>query len=111
MIRAVFILPLVAAVVFAEPAVVNSFAAPADDITGLAYGAGNLFAVGASKTVYRMDPADGTVLGSFVTTVPSSPNGLGYAGSLLYVTNGTSTVYKYTATGTAQGSSILYCSG
>jgi outer membrane protein assembly factor BamB len=104
------LLLLVAAVSIAAPAVVNSFSCPSG-VLGLAYAQGSLYAVTGSQVVYELDPATGAVLSQFSTTQVSSPNGLGYAGSLLYVTNGTSNVYKYTLTGTYSGATSLYVSG
>jgi outer membrane protein assembly factor BamB len=96
---------------WAQPQVVNSFDAPDTGISGLTFTDGSLFALSSvSQTVFRLDPTTGAVQDSF-TVSPAGPNGLGDAGSLLYVTNGTSNVYKYTLDGTAQGSTSLYCSG
>ncbi len=107
----VTLLLLAAGAAFAAEGIVNSFGAPATDVTGLAYAQGSLYAVTASKTVYKLDPSDGTVQGSFTTAMLNAPNGIGYAGSLLYITNGTSTVYKYTLAGVAQSTTQLYCPG
>lgn len=99
------------ALAMAGPQVVNSFDAPDTDITGLAYASGDLYVLSSSsKTVYRVDTDDGTVLGSFSIS-PGNANGLGYAGSSLYVTNGTSNVYEYTLGGSSQGTTSLYCPG
>jgi hypothetical protein len=95
----------------AQPQVVNSFDAPDTGISGLAFTDGSLFALSSvSQTVFRLDPSTGVVQDSFIVS-PTGPDGLGDAGSLLYVTNGTSNVYKYTLDGTAQGSTSLYCAG
>lgn len=98
------------AAAIAEPVVVNSFSCPSG-VLGLAYAQGSLYAVTGTQVIYELDPATGAVLSQFNTTQVSDPNGLGYAGSLLYVTNGTSNVYKYTLTGTYSGATSLYCAG
>ncbi|MBD3370187.1 hypothetical protein GF402_07480 [Candidatus Fermentibacteria bacterium] len=96
---------------FAGLEIVNSFDAPDSGIEGLAYTSGSLYAVSKNtNTLYVLDPSSGSVEDSWPVT-PTNSNGLGYAGDLLYVTDGSSTVYKYTTSGYSDGTSIILCSG
>lgn len=105
------LMAIAAATAVADLEVVGSFDCPDTGITGLAFAEGDLYAVSSeSETVYRMDPADGSVLDSFGVS-ESGVNGMGYAGDLLYLTVGSSNVYMYDLSGGAQGSATLYCSG
>ncbi|MBN1434429.1 hypothetical protein JW921_06685 [Candidatus Fermentibacterales bacterium] len=107
---ALLVLLLLAMGAFAQPQIVNSFDAPDTGVTGLAYAQGSLYAVATSRVVYQLNPSTGAIQSSFSVT-PTNPNGLGYAGTLLYVTNDTYYVYKYTVGGTSQGTTTLYCPG
>lgn len=107
---ALLILSVVALSVSAQPQIVSSFEAPASGVSGLSWAQNSLWAVTTTGTVYEIDPGDGSVLSSFSVTC-ANPNGLGYGGSLLYITNGSYYVYKYTLGGTYQGACTLYCPG
>lgn len=110
--KAFILLALGVAVASAEPQIVNSFAAPATGVVGLAYGADYLWALTSSRYIYKLDPATGAVQSSFlVSPAIANPDGLGFGGSLLYVTAGVATVYKYTTSGSLAGTTVLYVSG
>lgn len=98
-------------------AVIDEIDAPGNNITGLAYYDGYLWAVDqVSDYVYKVDPATGDVVSSFQCTPPSGfhPTGLAYGQNLVYVgmwNNGTSGyVYKYTPTGGYAGA-VDMCGG
>ena len=104
--------PVAAASALSSLPVVASFPTPGDRPRGLEHDGTYLYVAQASieDYIYKVDPATGATEDSWSVSV-SNPNGLGYAGSLLYITNGTSNVYKYTTAGVSQGSTSLYCSG
>ncbi len=107
----ILLLGMLPAVLFAVPTVVATFDAPDNDITGLAYADGKLYAVDkTAKKIYVLNPSSGSVETSWSIDVKDA-DGLAYAGELLYVTNGTSDVYKFKLSGTDDGKSTLYCSG
>ncbi len=98
--------------------VVASFDLPADDITGLAFGNGSLWAVDSdSHTLYEVDPSDGTVLSQFNVAVAGGHEitGLAFYNNILYIgenyPGGTSSgfVYKYTPAGVFLGSVDVVC--
>ncbi|NOQ23318.1 MAG: hypothetical protein GQ565_11815 [Candidatus Aegiribacteria sp.] len=97
--------------------IIRSFDAPDSGISGLAYYDNSLYAVGAnSKTVYVLDEMSGSVNNSWTvsTTGTETPTGIGYAGNLLYVgaddgSGNSGHVYKYTTSGSYQGSSDVLC--
>jgi hypothetical protein len=115
----VVLLFLFSVFLFANAAdVVVIFDLPSDDITGLAYGNGSLWAVDSdSHTLYELDPSDGTILSQFNVSVAASHEitGLAFYNNILYVgenyPGGTSSgyVYKYTTTGVFQGSVDVVC--
>lgn len=80
------ILALVLAMtVAAGKSVVDTFAAPAGDISGLGWENGELWALDAfNKAVYIIDPTSGNVLDSFSVNIST-----GYEGTGLAVENGT----------------------
>lgn len=103
---------LVVALASAAPQIVNSFPAPATGLVGLAYGENYLWALTSSRYIYKLDPATGAVQSSFlISPAIASPDGIGYCGTLLYVTAGTATVYKYTTSGSLSGTTVLWCDG
>lgn len=99
---------------------VDTLPSPGENITGLAWGGGWLWAVdGTSGTVFRMDTVTGEVTGSFPCQPPSSSyrtTGLAYSsytGTVLvglwdYGYNGY--VYQYSPSGDYQGSMSM-CGG
>lgn len=104
----VFLLP---GIVLAAPQIVRSFDGPDTGVSGLACSATELYAVtGPSHKLFRLNPETGAVISSW-TLSPTNLNGLALAGGNLYVTNGSSTVYWYSTSGTALGSSMIMCSG
>ena len=112
----VLLLLSVAAVLSAQQ-IVRSFDAPDRGISGLAYHDNTLYAVGSiSSTVYELDEISGSVINSWtVSTIGTeTPTGIGYAGNLLYIAadDGSGAgghVYKYTTSGSYQGSADVLC--
>ena len=115
--KLMLLLLLSAAAVLSAQQIVRSFDAPDSGISGLAYYDNSLYAVGSiSKTVYVLDEMSGSVNNSWtVSTIGTEiPTGIGYAGDLLYIAadNGTGNsghVYKYTTSGSYQGSADILC--
>jgi hypothetical protein len=104
------LLLLLASSALAVPQIVRSFDAPDTGITGLACTASELYAVtGPSHKLFEIDPVSGATI-STTTLAVANPNGLGMAGGALYLTNGTSTVYKYSTSGALQDSYGVFCS-
>jgi hypothetical protein len=104
------LLILLASSALAIPQIVRSFDAPDTGVSGLACTSTELYAVAqTSHKLYRLDPMSGAVL-STTTLAVTNPNGLGMAGGALYVTNGTSTVYKYNTSGVMQDTYEVFCS-
>lgn len=98
--------------------IVATFDLPADDITGLAFGNGSLWAVDSdSHTLYEVDPSDGTVLSQFNVAVAGGHEitGLALFNNILYIgenypgATSSGFVYKYTTTGVFQGSVDVVC--
>ena len=113
--RILLLLLSMASVVSAQQ-IVRSFDAPDSGISGLAYHDNSLYAVGSiSSTVYQLDEMSGSVNSSWtVSTIGTeTPTGIGYAGGLLYVAadngNVSGHVYKYTTSGSYQGSADVLC--
>lgn len=106
-----------AAVCTADPVVDRTLDAPDDNITGLGWGGGYLWAVDkTSETVYRIDPVTGAVSLSWITTETGTkiPTGLTYLNNYVYVAAGTATgtaayAYRYSSTGSYVGSFSLDC--
>lgn len=110
--KAVIALLVCVVLASAAPQIINSYPAPSAGVVGLAYGADYLWALTGTRYVYKLDPATGAVQSSFlVSPAIASPDGIGYCGSLLYVTAGTATVYKYTTAGSLAGTTVLWCDG
>jgi hypothetical protein len=91
---------------------------PSDDITGLAWGNGYLWAVDTETHVlYQINPASGDVINSFTVAVAANHEitGLAFYGSTLYVgedypgSTSSGYVYKYSTTGVFQGSVDVVC--
>lgn len=102
---------LLVGVSFAAPQIVNSFAAPATGVVGLAYGENYLWALTSTRYIYKLDPATGATQSSFmVSPAVANPDGLGYCGNLLYVTANVTTIYKYNTSRSLAGTTVLYCS-
>src|SRR6056297_2891625 len=105
--RKVFLLALVPAVALGA-SVVQTIDAPDTGVTGLAWGSGILWAAdGGTGWVYEIDPADGTVLGSFYCNVGTA-SGLAYMGGNVHALNSESGtyygyVYKWSESGEYQG--------
>lgn len=80
---------LVLASALSAASIEATFDSPASTITGLAFGEGHLWALDwATKTVFMMDPATGTVQNSFaVSYIPPAYEcfGLAITGDTLYV--------------------------
>ncbi len=110
--RLSFVFALIPAVSLAAPQIVRSFDAPDSGITGLACsGSSDLYAVsGPSHKLFKINVVTGAVIDSW-TLAPTNLNGLGMAGGSLFVTNGTSTVYNYSTSGTLIDTSIIMCNG
>jgi len=115
--RTVIALAMVLFALASAKSVVNTFDAPAGDISGLGWDSGSLWAVDAmEKTVYRIDPSSGVVTSSFPTAVMSGyeATGLAVENSYVYVgawDNGTNGyVYKYDFSGTYLGA-VNMCGG
>ncbi|MCK5116171.1 MAG: hypothetical protein KAR44_06195 [Candidatus Aegiribacteria sp.] len=115
--KLMLLLLLSMAAVLSAQQIVRSFDAPDSGISGLAYHDNTLYAVGSiSSTVYELDEMSGSVNNSWtVSTLGTEiPTGIGYAGNLLYIgaddgTGGGGHVYKYTTSGTYQGSADILC--
>ena len=98
--------------------VAGSFAAPSSDVTGLAWGNGYLWAVDAtSRMVYQLDPAGGEVVSSFPVSVAANHEitGLAFYGNSLYIgedwpgSTSSGYIYRYSTTGSFQGSVDVVC--
>jgi len=115
--KLILLLLLSFAAILPAQQIVRSFDAPDSGISGLAYCDNTLYAVGSiSSTVYELDEMSGSVTASWtVSTIGSeTPTGIGYAGSLLYVgaddgTGSSGHVYKYTTSGSYQGTADVLC--
>jgi hypothetical protein len=86
--------------------VVATFDAPDTGITGLACGGGFLWAVdGATRFMYKVDPASGAVLNSwYAEGIPAgeTPTGLAFGNNTIYVSSAASTaatISTYTVDG------------
>jgi hypothetical protein len=88
----------------ASDKIVGSYPSPTKYPYGLTYGAGTLY-VGDSVTmmIYRLDPGNGSIMGSFVPAPKPSGNfmyGLAYSpGYLWAITSGPARLYKITSAG------------
>jgi hypothetical protein len=110
-------LVLSAMVCMGDPVLDRTLTAPDDDITGLGWGGGYLWAVDrTSKTIYKLDPATGSIEDSWVASETGSriPTGLTYLGGNVYVAAGTATgtsayAYRYSAAGSYLSSFSLDC--
>ena len=101
----------------AAATVVNSFDAPDTGISSLAWDGVTLWALdGTTQYVYRLDPTDGALLGSFYVEDQSADlaaGGMTYVGGSLYISMyqaGTmGEVYKYDTSGTLLSQFNCYC--
>ncbi len=115
--KLMILLLLCMAAVLSAQQIVRSFDAPDSGVSGLAYHDNTLYAVGSiSNTVYELDEMSGSVNNSWTvsTTGTETPTGIGYAGNLLYIAadDGSGAgghVYKYTTSGSFQGSVDVLC--
>ncbi len=88
--------------------IIASFAAPGTNPDALAYGGGYLYCMrdmGGDDTIYRLNPATGSVLASFVSPAGNWGCGLAYLGADLY--HGDSNpagVFRMTTAGSVLGS-------
>jgi len=111
--RLILLLALVPAVALGA-SVVKTIDAPDTGISGLAWGAGSLWAAdGGTGNIYELDPSDGTVLSSFYCNT-GTPSGLAYMGGNLHALNAESGtyygyVYKYSESGGYQGAYDSTC--
>ena len=94
--------------------VVLTIEAPDTSISGLAFESGSLWAVdGATSNVYELDPSNGSVQSSFFFAY-GLPSGMAISGNTLYILRSDATinhgmVYKYSTTGSIQGSFDSTC--
>jgi hypothetical protein len=90
-----FVLPVSAQVV------VQTLDAPDTNISGIAIGAGSMWAVdGVTNNLYKLDPATGSVLASwYIPNSTDHPTGLGFGNNQLFVGMGSDSVYIYTTGG------------
>lgn len=97
----------------------DTLRSPGENVTGLAWGGGTLWAVdAATETVFRLDPVSGDVLHSFPTGIPSSydSHGLAYSTEHNMVILGAwdggrnGYVYRFTPSGEFLGSQSM-CGG
>lgn len=109
---------VIACICTGDPQIVLTLDAPDTNISGLGYGAGSLWAVDkTTEFVYRIDPANGTVLDSwyFAANGTKVPAGLAFANNTIYLTGGnppnlTLTYgYRYNTSGTYLGSFSMDC--
>jgi hypothetical protein len=98
--------------------VANSFPAPSSDITGLAWGNNYLWAVDTSnRTVYQLNPGNGSVVNSFTVTVAANHviTGLAFYSNSVYIgadwpgSVNSGYVYRYSTTGSYQGVVDVVC--
>jgi len=114
----VLLLMIAVSAVFADPVVDLTLTAPDGNITGLGYGQGYLWALDqSSKTVYKLNPANGAVVDSWVCTQTGSrtPTGLTQCSNYVYVAaamapNFTNPYcYRYSTAGTYTSTFDLDC--
>jgi hypothetical protein len=81
--------------------VVQTLDAPDTNISGIAFGAGCMWAVdGVTNNLYKLDPATGSVLASwYIPNSTDHPTGLGFGSDQLFVGMGSDSVYIYTTGG------------
>ncbi len=96
--------------------VVLTLDAPDTNISGLAYGAGSLWAVdGLTRTVYQMDPTSGSVQSSWwIEALPTvSATGLGFGNNMVHVGlfNGSTfgDIWQYTTAGVLSNTFTCFC--
>ena len=98
--------------------VAGSFAMPSDDITGLAWGNGYLWAVDTeTRILYQINPTSGDVINSFTVAVAANHDitGLAFYNNTLYVgedypgSTNSGYIYRYSTTGAFQGSVDVVC--
>ena len=116
--KSILLLPLIAAVCIADPAIDRTLTAPDGSITGLGFGEGYLWALDSeSETVYKLDPVSGSVEDSWVCTQVGSrvPTGLTYCSNYIFVAAATAPnytsayCYRYSSSGTYSSSFDLDC--
>ena len=98
--------------------VTGSFTMPSDDITGLAWGNGYLWAVDTETHIlYQLNPTSGDVINSFSVAVAGGHviTGLAFYNDILYVaedypgSTNSAYIYKYSSTGVFQGNVDVVC--
>lgn len=99
--------------------VISSFDAPDTGITSLDWDGSNLWAVdGTTQYVYKLDPANGDVLSSFLIVDQIGdqdpvPGGMTINGGTIFTAMHAGTsygeVYKYDTGGSFQGAFNMYC--
>jgi len=101
----------------ASPVLDLTLTAPGGNITGLGYGEGYLWAVDkTTKTIYKLNPANGYVENSWVCTQVGTriPTGLAYLNGYVYICAGSSTGtgaygYRYNSSGSYISSFSMDC--
>ena len=86
--------------------------APDTNISGLAYGNGCLWAVdGVTNYLHSVDPATGSVLGSWYVAPVSgeTPTGCAFGDNTVYVGMTNARVYMYNLSGVFQGDFTVNC--
>lgn len=91
--------------------VVLTLDAPDTNISGLAFGAGSMWAVdGTTRYVYRLDTSTGDVLDSwYVHASGANPTGLGFGNNQVYVGLTNSAIFYYNTAGTFQSDFVVNC--
>ncbi|HRY61144.1 MAG TPA: hypothetical protein P5266_03025 [Candidatus Fermentibacter sp.] len=92
--------------------VLGTIDAPDTNISGLAYGGGSLWAVdGVTNYLHSVDPATGSVLGSwYVTPVAGeTPTGCAFGNGTVYVGMTNDYVNMYNTSGEYQGQFTVAC--
>jgi hypothetical protein len=116
-LKIIFAVMVLAAVSFADPAIIHTIDAPDTGISGLGYGNGSLWMVdGTTEYAYQVDPADGTVQSSwYCANTTKVPTGVTFANNTVYIAmvnppGGTAGYcYRYSTSGSLLSSFSLDC--
>lgn len=103
---------LIMAAAVSAQTVVATLDAPDTNISGLAYGNGCLWAVdGVTNYLHSVDPATGTVLGSWYVTpfAGETPTGCAFGNGTVYVGMTNNYVNMYNVSGEYQGQFTVAC--
>jgi hypothetical protein len=105
------ILALILAFSAAAQTVVATFDAPDTNISGLAYGAGSLWAVdGTTDYLYSLNPSTGAITGTYYLNLgTTSATGLGFGSNQIYVGLSTGYINYYNISGTYLGQFSALC--